>query len=388
MAQSTGEKRRIFLFNNFGNLILIKYNNENRSLLSLNQDVEPPAGAGWEKFIDLYFKTEDGVKKFFDDAKKVYETRKSSTDKQTVKSWLPKVDLNGTDVKNLFVYYACDIDTIKGSDFCKIKMNSNDYVGEYKGDTFNFKIVDRGGVLNMEDSKSFTYYKLKPKKQDEFETLPNLDQAIDSRADSSLTNLIKKTGNIVNTDNLSIDVGNLKFIKSGTEVVSVNYDIPGHKGTAKKVSDSAKKDEPKKDDKKISNNTDNKVNTSTTPEPTDTPRPINVVKYSPGVRKKEGFTTKDCGDFPFTLGCTNPKIGKINDVLFGDPNLDIYDNDLYESLYSNGYFGLSGEKKGEISKNIYQLIMQNSKKQNESVLFKKVIKENVKKVLKERYYKK
>jgi hypothetical protein len=212
-------------------------------------------------------------------------------------------------------------------------------------------------------------------------------------ANRTVLDRIKKTGNIINTDNLSIDVGNLKFIKSGTEVVSVNYDIPGHKGTAKKVSDSAKKDEPKKDepkkdDKKISNNTDNKVNTSTTPEPTDTPRPINVVKYSPSVRKKEGFTTKDCGDFPFTLGCTNPKIGKINDVLFGDPNLDIYDNDLYESLYSNGYFGLSGEKKGEISKNIYQLIMQNSKKQNESVLFKKVIKENVKKVLKERYYKK
>ena len=52
MAQSTGEKRRIFLFNNFGNLIFIKYNNENRSLLSLNQDFEPPAGVGWKKFID------------------------------------------------------------------------------------------------------------------------------------------------------------------------------------------------------------------------------------------------------------------------------------------------------------------------------------------------
>jgi hypothetical protein len=100
------------------------------------------------------------------------------------------------------------------------------------------------------------------------------------------------------------------------------------------------------------------------------------------------LNSKTCTDFPFTIGCINPKIGQLNKIFLGDELSDIFDNHLYKSLLSDGYFDMPGEKRGEISQTLYNSAIKNSKEQNESINNKKVIKETVKKVLKERILKK
>jgi len=102
----------------------------------------------------------------------------------------------------------------------------------------------------------------------------------------------------------------------------------------------------------------------------------------------QALNTKTCDDFPFTIGCINPKIGQLNKIFVGDELSDIFDNHLYKVLLSDGYFDMPGEKRGEISQTLYNSAIKNSKEQNESIDKKKVIKETVKKVLKERILKK
>jgi hypothetical protein len=102
----------------------------------------------------------------------------------------------------------------------------------------------------------------------------------------------------------------------------------------------------------------------------------------------QALNTKTCNDFPFTIGCINPKIGQLNKIFVGDELSDIFDNHLYKVLLSDGYFDMPGEKRGEISQTLYNSAIKNSKEQNESINKKKVIKETVKKVLKERILKK
>lgn len=115
-----------------------------------------------------------------------------------------------------------------------------------------------------------------------------------------------------------------------------------------------------------------------------------VTKYPSTQNPKKAFNWKSCDEntYPWTYGCKNTKIGQMNLSLFGDRYGDIFGDELMNALESYGYFGGPNEKKGEISKTIYDKVtVRDAQQQNESIN-KKVVKETVKKVLKERLNKK
>ena len=96
--------------------------------------------------------------------------------------------------------------------------------------------------------------------------------------------------------------------------------------------------------------------------------------------KKTYVATKECTDFPFTLGCSNKLIGDLNASLFdGDRMNDVYNDELQNDLDNSGNFWKNPNK--EITKEIYNNVMDRLRKRG-------VIKETVKKVLKEYIIKK
>ncbi len=130
--------------------------------------------------------------------------------------------------------------------------------------------------------------------------------------------------------------------------------------------------------------------TTTSPPEEKTVTTNYVTKYPSTQNPKKAFTWKSCDEntYPWTYGCKNNKIGQMNMNLFGDRYGDIFGDELMNALEAYGYFGGPNEKKGEISKTIYDKVtVRDAQQQNESVN-KKVVKETVKKVLKERLNKK
>jgi hypothetical protein len=92
--------------------------------------------------------------------------------------------------------------------------------------------------------------------------------------------------------------------------------------------------------------------------------------------KKTYVATKKCDDFPFTLGCSNKLIGDLNASLFnGDRKNDVYSDELQNDLENVGQFYNNPNK--EITKDIWTKFMN-----------RRIIKETVKKVLKEYIIKK
>jgi hypothetical protein len=136
--------------------------------------------------------------------------------------------------------------------------------------------------------------------------------------------------------------------------------------------------------------TDSTTQNKPTPPEEKTVTTNYVTKYPSTQNPKKAFNWKPCDEntYPWTYGCKNTKIGQMNLSLFGDRYGDIFGDELMNSLESYGYFGGPNEKKGEISKTIYDKVtVRDAQQQNES-FNKKVVKETVKKVLKERLNKK
>jgi hypothetical protein len=137
--------------------------------------------------------------------------------------------------------------------------------------------------------------------------------------------------------------------------------------TGKKEKITTSEPTDKKDDK-------NKVGAVvTTTKSDDKKSDIPVVKSKPlyfNKDKKVDIPTKDCIDFPFTLGCVNTKIGDINAKLFrGERFNDTYNEELLNFLDNRGYFKDSNK---EITLDIWNKLNNRN-----------VIKESIKKVLKE-----
>jgi hypothetical protein len=133
------------------------------------------------------------------------------------------------------------------------------------------------------------------------------------------------------------------------------------KGTASEPTD-------KKDNKK---KTDPVTSTTTTQD--DKKSDIPVVKSKPlyfNNDQKDTTPKKSCNDFPFTLGCVNTKIGDLNAKFFrGNRYDDMYNKQLENVLDNNGYFSNS---KNELTKAVWDYLMNKS-----------IMKESIKKVLKE-----
>jgi len=250
----------------------------------------------------------------------------------------------------------------------------NQYVGVYQTDSSPFV---KGRVKNNNGKLTLDF------------KLPKVGDILDELVFVSNNNFKLKKGVgtvtfIPNEDN-SGDISSLKFsIKFGglvnIEKTAVKVDIDPD---ANVPTDSTNQTKPEPTNPDIK-----KVDTNNTPTKTDNSDKTIVTKYDPVINKHEALNTKDCSSFPFTMGCINPRIGRLNQIFFGDPLDNVYDRNLYKALYSTGYFGMSGEKDGEISQTLYDSAMKNSKQQNESLDKKTIIKESVKKVLKDYIIKK
>lgn len=132
----------------------------------------------------------------------------------------------------------------------------------------------------------------------------------------------------------------------------------------------------------------NKVSSDTTKPTTQQPTPPKEKKVAPAYSST--FKSKPCDEntYPWTRGCKNNKIGQMNQIYFGDRYGDIYGDDLYYQLRSLGYFGAPNQKDGEITQFIYDGVLKDSLQENEISNRKKVVKETVKNVLKQRLNKK
>lgn len=128
-----------------------------------------------------------------------------------------------------------------------------------------------------------------------------------------------------------------------------------------------------------------KVTTNTQQQSTTTKPTPQEKKVAPKFTSR--FKTKKCDEntYPWTRGCVNNKIGQMNQAYFGDRYADTYGDELYMQLDSLGYFDAPGQKDGEITQYIYDGVMKD-RQMNEikSLDRKKVVKETVKNVLKER----
>lgn len=111
-----------------------------------------------------------------------------------------------------------------------------------------------------------------------------------------------------------------------------------------------------------------------------------VTQYPNEPKPNRAFKSRPCDEnvFPWTYGCKNNKIGQMNDIYFGDTYGNIYGNNLYVKLKSLGSFEAPGEKDGQISEKIYNMTLEDSLQENQQISRKKIVKEAVKNILKER----
>lgn len=185
-----------------------------------------------------------------------------------------------------------------------------------------------------------------------------------------------------NTFELDISGGLIGQIGAGQIVFDddfngFTYDLKIDKGRANRIDEQKKQTKPTKQ-KKL----DNKPVVTKNPEYKLYQSHINFGEDKP--IKVDNIPTTGCTSFPFKFGCVNTKIGDMNNALLGDRIENTYDSHLYQVLRDNAYFKDVNEKEGEISEKIYKKVMTIK----ENITRKKVIKEIVKKVLKESIIKK
>lgn len=115
-----------------------------------------------------------------------------------------------------------------------------------------------------------------------------------------------------------------------------------------------------------------------------------IIQYVLPPKQDKTLVIKNCNKniFPWKKGCKNEKIAQLNQILLGDTNEGIYGTQLYNYISNLGLFRLPNEKEGEISEFIYKKLIENSVQESEVKIRKKVVKETVKNVLKQRLNKK
>lgn len=187
-----------------------------------------------------------------------------------------------------------------------------------------------------------------------------LDLSLDTSSSSSLDTL----SSLLPKVDLSKFKSKITFSEDGK---SFTYDLLGHKGTATKIE---KKEVKKTDDKK---DVEKKVDTEKPYKPHQTTLYSDEIDYD--IINEPNLDIKNCNDFPFGLGCTNNIIGDINEKVFGKRRKNVYTKLLQNHLDNMGYFSIDNEE-NLITKEISDKILKPLDKS-------KIIKESVKKVLKE-----
>ena len=262
--------------------------------------------------------------------------------------------------------FACDLSWAEKFNVCSgiinKPINLDDKVGDYTTDNpLIKKIKISKGPDNTDPTKESLYVN-----SPYFENLPKLGNY--NLADYSISKLTRSAANspvftLSNQSGESLPNATITFDNTGfTFQFLTTFKIIATKITKSETDNSTKKDDTvvKKDNTVVKKDKDDE---------------IPVVRTKPlyfDTDKEDDTPTKDCGDFNFTLGCVNTKIGDLNAKLFrGDRKKDIYTQKLQDFLYHTGNFGSDNPNK-ELTKDLWNELMNKS-----------VIKESVKKVLKE-----
>lgn len=281
--------------------------------------------------INYYFKT----------------TAKNSAD------WRKKL----TSKEEFYKSFACDLPWAQTLNFCKGSNNTptniDNIVGEYSTDSSVVKDLEIYKSKDPNDITKDTYYLisadlLKVPMLGEYTTSKLIPTNNSSVYSLSSTKSDEELKNVITFDNTGFTFQFLTFTIKATKI------------TQTKPVDTTKKDvTPKKDDTVVKKDKDDE---------------IPVVRSKPlyfDTDKKDDTPTNPCSDFPFTLGCINTKIGDLNAKLFrGDRKKDTYTKSLQSTL-DTGNFGSENPNK-ELTKDLWDELMN-----------RQVIKESVKKVLKE-----
>jgi hypothetical protein len=276
------------------------------------------------------------------------------------KTWRKKL----TTKQEFYKTFACDLSWAKPLNFCKgtndVITNNDDKVGDYTTDnTLIKKISISKGPDNIDSTKESLYVN-----SPYFETLPKLGNY--NLADYTVSKLTQSGNNssvftLSNQSGESLPNATITFDNTGFTFQFLTYTIKATKTTQPEPVDTTKKDDTvvKKDDTVVKKDKDDEI-------PVVRTKPLYFNTY------KDNTPSKDCSDFPFTLGCVNSKIGDLNAKLFrGDRKNDKYVKRLQNLLNNSANFNSSNPNM-EITKDLWNELMN-----------KQVIKESVKKVLKE-----
>jgi hypothetical protein len=262
------------------------------------------------------------------------------------------------DLAGFYRTFACDMPWAANLNFCggtSANTLATNIVGDYVTDN---KLIKNFKIRKLKDTAD-----------------PDVDAFYISSSDiGKIPALVDFTVSklIPTTDPNVFDISSLKLGETLEKVITFNdkgfvleymtFKINATKVVGSDVDDDA----PDEDD-------DDTPNPVTTTNPDNKKPNIPIVKSKPlyfNKQKKTTIPTKPCDDFPFTLGCVNTKIGDLNAVLFsGNRYEDTYNKQLENFLDNRGYFSNS---KNELTKDAWDDLMNRN-----------VIKESIKKVLKE-----
>lgn len=299
------------------------------------------------------------------------------TDKETFESFVDKIEKNKkrkvkgktwdkitfSSLATYYKMYACDMPWAQNLGYCGgvNNVNLDSYVGEYTND-----LIKKIRVYTSKDENDVDVLYLGSIYLDK---IPRLSKLIGDDRFLTLSPTDKDTFTISNSQGVLIPNFNVTFTPDSLSVNVKIVNIYKELVKAKKIT--GKDDEDTTSTEDDEKKTDTVTNTTTK---TDTKKSdIPVVKSKPlyfNKDKKVDVPTKNCIDFPFTLGCVNTKIGDINAKLFrGERFNDTYNEELLNFLDNRGYFKDSNK---EITLDIWNKLNNRN-----------VIKESIKKVLKE-----
>jgi hypothetical protein len=299
------------------------------------------------------------------------------TDKETFESFVDKIEKNKkkkvkgktwdkitfSSLATYYKMYACDMPWAQNLGYCGgvNNVNSDSYVGEYTND-----LIKKIRVYTSKDENDVDVLYLGSIYLDK---IPGLSKLIGDDRFLTLSPTDKDTFTISNSQGVLIPNFNVTFTPDSLSVNVKIVNIYKELVKAKKITG--------KDDEDTTSTEDDEKKTDTvtnTTIKTDIKKSVfPVVKSKPlyfNKDKKVDVPTKDCIDFPFTLGCVNTKIGDLNAKLFnGDRLNDTYGKELEHLLLNTANFSNSNN---ELTQKTWDYIMNKS-----------IIKESVKKVLKE-----
>ena len=263
------------------------------------------------------------------------------------------------DLAGFYRTFACDMPWAANLNFCGgASANTlGNIVGDYVTDNKLIKNLKIKKLKDTVDTDIDAYYISSP----DIGKIPAL-------VDFTVSKLIPTT------DPNVFDISSLKLGETLEKVITFNdkgfvLDYMGFKINATKVVGSDVEDDTlTKDDEDKPNSA-----TNTTTKPDNKKSDIPIVKSKPlyfNNDQKDTTPKKSCNDFPFTLGCVNSKIGDLNAKFFGGNRYDdMYNKQLENFLENKGYFSNSNN---ELTEKTWNYLMNIN-----------IIKESIKKVLKE-----